>query len=149
MSDTTLNSIIGLVGVVIGWGLNRLTVTHTMKKQEFYKAAATFRLAFTDEIRILRNTFHPENMGSSFVLDTLTAASAKHENSFIAFRPYLSVKERRKFDDAWKDYRCPEGGDPASDPSPLIDYYGDGGLDLVIKMALEKMETLVRFAKHA
>ena len=87
MSDTILGSIIGLVGVVAGWGVNRLTVTCTMKKQEFYKAAATFRLAFTDEIRILRNAFHPENMDNSF--DTHREALAKHENACIAFRPYL------------------------------------------------------------
>jgi len=148
MSDTILGSIIGLVGVVVGWGVNRLTITCTMKKQEFYKAAATFRLAFTDEIRILRNTFHPENMDNSFVLDTLREALAKHENACIAFRPYLSVRERRKSDDAWKDYRCPEGGNPADDPSPLIDYYGDARLDLSIRMALEKMDNLMRFAKH-
>lgn len=148
MSDTILGSMIGLLGVIVGWGMNRLTATHTMKKQEFYKAAAAFRLAFIDEIRTLKNGFHPPNMADTFVQSTLSDAAAKHENACIAFSPYLSARQRRKFDEAWKEYCCPEGGNRAEDPSPFIDYIMETRVDLSIRMALEKIDKLMEFAKH-
>ena len=148
MSDTILGSMIALLGVIIGWVVNRLTATHTMKKQEFYKAAAAFRLAFINEIRTLKNVFHPENMADTFVQSTLSDASAKHENACIAFSPYLSARQRLEFGGAWKDYCCPEGGDRAEDPSPFIDYIKETRLDLSIRLALEKIDKLMKFAKH-
>jgi hypothetical protein len=36
--------------------LNRLTIGYTIKNQEFYKAAATFRVAFMDEISAFRSS---------------------------------------------------------------------------------------------
>ena len=148
MSDTILGSMIGLLGVIVGWGMNRLTVNHTMRKQEFYKAAAVFRLAFIDEIRILKTAFHPENMDDTFVQSMLSDASAKHENAYMAFSPYLSARQRRKFNEAWKDYCCPESGNRAEDPSPFIDYIRETRLDLSIRLALEKIDKLMEFAKH-
>ena len=121
MSDT-MGSIIGLLGVIVGWFFNRLTIRSTIKNQEFYKAAAAFRVAFTDEICTFRSALHPENMDDSFVKSTLTNAFVKHYKAYIAFRPYLSKRKQYRFDEAWKDFCCPEGGDTAELPSLFIDY---------------------------
>lgn len=147
MSDTILNSFVGLLGVTIGWFLNRLTVAHTIKKQEFYKAAAAFRVAFTDEIRTLRGAVHPETMEDSFVQSMLTNALVKHENAYITFSPYLSHRGQHRFDDAWRDYCCPEGGSIGELPSLFIDYYMETRLDVSINLALEKIGKLMEFAK--
>jgi hypothetical protein len=131
-----------LFGVVIGWLLNLCTVNHTVKKQEFYKAAATFRSAFTEEYRTLKAIVSPEDMSSNLVKTTLANAAAKHEIACILFRPYLSYKRKQRFDQAWKDYLCPEGGNVADLPSPYIDYCEIGP-----ELALEKLEKLMEFGK--
>ena len=147
MSDTIIGSVIGLFGVIIGWVLNRLTVAHTIKKQELYKAAAAFRVAFTDEIRTLRSAVHPETKEDSFVQSLLTEALVKHENAYIIFRSYLSHKKQYKFDVVWRSFCCPEGGSIEEQPSLFIDYLIETRLDESIKLALEKIEKLVEFAK--
>ncbi len=147
MSDTILGSIIGLLGVIVGWFVNRLTIGYTIKNQEFYKAAAAFRVAFTDEIRALKSALHPESIEDSFVKSMLTNALVKHEKAYITFRPYLSKRKQYRLDEAWKDYCCPEGGDIAELPSLFIDYYMETHLDVSIKLALEKIGKIMEFAK--
>ena len=147
ISDTIIGSVIGLLGVFVGWVLNRLTVGHTIKKQEFYKAAAAFRVAFTDEIRTLRSAVHPETMEDSFVQSLLTEASVKHENAYITFRPCLSHKKQYRFDAAWKSFSCPEGGSIEEEPRRFIDYLIETRLDESIKLALDKIDKLMEFSK--
>jgi hypothetical protein len=151
MSDTITASIVGvtgaLFGVTIGWLLNRWTVNHTVKQQEFYKAAAAFRAAFVDEYRVLRAVIRPEDVEDAFVQTTLTTAAAKHENACVLFRPYLSKKKKQQFDEAWKDYLVPEGSDMAELPSPFIDYYSESQHDVPIRLALEKLDKVMEFAK--
>ncbi len=151
MSDTIIAGAIGvsgtILGVVIGWLLNRLTVNHTVKQQEFYKAAAAFRAAFTDEYRTLKAVARPESVEDTFVQTTLANAAAKHENACVLFRPYLTGRKKQQFDQAWRGYLCPEGGDVAELPSPFIDYIQETRPDISIKLALEKLEGLMEFAK--
>lgn len=152
MSDTVIASVVGalsvLLSVWIGWLLNRWTVNHTVKQQEFYKAAATFRVAFTDEYRTLKAVVRPDDVANAFVQTTLANVAAKHENAFILFRPYLSEKGKRQFDQAWRDYLCPEGGEVAALPSHFIDYCAESPHDLEVslKLALEKLDRLMAFA---
>jgi len=151
MSDTIIASAVcvsgTILGVGIGWFLNRLTVNHTVKQHEFYKAAATFRAAFTDEYRTLKAVVRPEDEDDALVKTTLANAAAKHENACILFSPYLSDKRKQQFDQAWRDYVCPSGGDVAELPSSFIDYYQETRLDISIKLALEKLDRLMEFAK--
>lgn len=151
MSDTIIASAVGvsgtLLGVAIGWLLNRWTVTRTVKQQEFYKAAAAFRAAFTDEYRALKGIVRPEDVEDNFVQTTLANAAAKHENACILFLPYLSEKRKQQFDQVWRDYLYPEGGNVEELPSPFIDYYRESKLDISIKLALEKLDRLMEFAK--
>lgn len=104
MSDAIVASVVGvsgtLFGVAIGWLLNRWTVSHTVKQQEFYKAAAAFRAAFTDEYRALKAVVRPQDVEDTFVMNTLSTAVAKHENACVLFRPYLSDKRKQEFDRA-------------------------------------------------
>lgn len=150
MSDTVVASVVGvsgtLLGVTIGWLLNRWTVNGTVKRQEFYKAAA-FRMAFAEEYRALKAVVRPEGMEDTFVQDTLANAMAKHENACVLFRPYLSDKKKHEFDRAWKDYLVPEGGEVAELPSPFINYYSESRHEVCIGLALEKLDKLMEFAK--
>lgn len=150
MSDTIIASAVGvfgtILGVGVGWILNRLTVNHTIKQQEFFKAAVGFRTAFTDEYRTLKAVFRPENEDDSLVKTLLANAAAKHEKAYYMFRPYLSHKRQQQFDQAWIDYICPEGGDVASLPSPFIDYFQETQLDISVKLALNKLDKLMEFA---
>jgi hypothetical protein len=149
--DEIIASIVGvsgaLLGVVIGWLLNRSTVNHTIKQQEFYKAASAFRAAFTDEYRALKAVVRTEDIEDAFIQTTLANAAAKHEKACVLFRPYLTEKKKQQFDQAWQDYVCPEGGDVADLPSPFIDYYNETRPDVSIKLALEKLDRLMEFAK--
>jgi len=151
MSDAILASAIGvsgtILGILIGWLLNRLTVNHTVKQQEFYKAAAAFRAAFADEYRTLKAVVRPEDVEDGLVQTTLANAAAKHENACILFCPYLTGKRKQQFNQAWRDYVCPEGGDVAELPSPFIDYYQETRPDISIKLALKKLDRLMEFAK--
>ena len=151
MSDEIIASIVGvsgvLLGVWIGWLLNRLTVNHTIKQQEFYKAASAFRVAFTDEYRALKAVVRTEDIEDAFIQTTLANAAPKHEKACILFRPYLTEEKKQKFDQAWQDYVCPEGGDVADEPSHFIGYLNETQPDVSIKLALEKMDRLMEFAK--
>jgi hypothetical protein len=151
MSDAIIASIVGisgtLLGVAMGWLLNRWTVNHAVNQQEFYKAAAAFRAAFTDEYRALKTIVRPEDVENTFVQSTLANAAAKHENACILFRPYLSDKKKQEFDRAWKNYLIPEGGDLAELPSPFIDYYSESRDDAHIRLALDRLDKLMEFAK--
>ncbi|MCI5219275.1 MAG: hypothetical protein D3914_08815 [Candidatus Electrothrix sp. LOE2] len=151
MSETIVASVIGvsgtILGVVIGWLLNHRTMNSIVKRQEFYKAAAAFRVAFCDEYRTLRSIARPEEINDSFVMDTLSEAVAKHEKAYIMFRPYLTGKRMRDFDKAWHDYLVPKGGEVADLPKPFIDYYRESNYESCIKLALEKMDVLMEFAK--
>jgi hypothetical protein len=113
MSDTTAASAIGvsgsLLGVLIGWFLNRWTVKRTVKEQEFYKAAAAFRIAFADEYRTLKAVVRAEDVDDTFVQNMLANAEVKHGKAYVVFRPYLSNKKGRQLDAAWADYLSPEG----------------------------------------
>ena len=153
MSDTIVASVVGvsgaLLGVIIGWLLNQLTVNSTVKRQEFYKAAAAFRAAFSDEYRTLKAVARLGDIDDDFVVTTLSDAVAKHEKVCVLFRPYLSGKKTRDFDKAWKDYLVPEGGEIAEIPSPFIDYYRETNHESCIILAMEKIESLMEFAKPA
>ena len=146
MSDTIVGTILG---VVIGWLLNHCTANSIVKRQEFYKAAAAFRVAFVDEYRSLKSIARPEDIDDNFVMNMLSEAVAKHEKACIMFRPYLTGKQIRAFDKAWHDYLVPKGGEIADLPNPFIDYCCESNHESCIKLALEKMDVLMEFAKPA
>lgn len=147
MCDTIIAGALGLLGVGLGWLLNRLTVNHTVKQQEFYKAAAAFRAAFADEYRKLKAVVRPEDVEHDFVQTTLVNAEAKHANAKILFCPYLSDEKKRQFDQAWENYLCPNGGELAELPSPFCDYYSESKHDISIELALKKLDRLMEFGK--
>jgi hypothetical protein len=152
MSDTNIATAVGastaLLGIAIGWLLNLWTVNHTVKRQEFYKAAAAFRAAFIKEFRALKAVFHPEAVEPNFVMTTLLAAEVRHERAYLVFQPYLSKKSKRQFDIAWKEYRCPEGGEEAELPSTYNGYCRESQNDVsdCIKLVLAKLDRLMEFA---
>ena len=151
MSDTIISSVVGvsgtLLGVTIGWLLNRWTMNSTVKRQEFYKAAAAFRAAFSDEYIALKAVVRPEDVDDDFVMNILSKAKSKHEKACVLFRPYLSEKKIQEFEKAWNDYLVPDGGEIAELPSPFIDYYNESQHEVCIKLALEKLDKLMEFAK--
>ena len=85
-----------LFGVFIGAYISRVN----LKRQEFNKAAAEFRCAFTDEIRLVEESTMDTNFTKIFI-----AGYICHRNAVIRFQAYLSKGERTGIKKAW-DGHC-------------------------------------------
>ncbi len=97
----------GLGGVALGYFFANKTATNLLKRQEFAKASASFRCAFTKEIRLL-SIIHPNHSPGEFLktYDILTTAYVKHQNAVICFEPYLRNPCLTFFKTKWKEYCC-------------------------------------------
>ena len=86
---------------------NKLAINRiyeNIRATEFSKAAATFRCAFTHEIRILE-----ESTVDTDFIELFSAAYVRHRNAVIRFKPYLSKTERTEIEKAWQDHCYPKG----------------------------------------
>ncbi len=136
-----------LLGVGLGWGLNQLTIDRTVKHQEFYKAATSFRTAFIDEIHSLENELNNNKELAPFFASTLlTEAYPKQNKAYITFREYLNKETKFRFDKAWKEYLMPEGGVFKDSPSPFIDYGCEYDERISTKLALTQINKVLKFA---
>ncbi len=123
-----------LFGFLIG---HRLAIGRD-KRNEFSKAAATFRDAFLPEIIFLRHNANiPGSSASGDVGQKLSYGHLhRHLKAFEVFRDYLSTKKKAGLDKAWQKY-C---------------YNADNQKTLCFnqysrKVALERIEEILKFAK--
>jgi len=118
------------------------------RRHEFNKAAATFRSAFTDELRQLNDyAILPENINDDSVRKMLKSARTKHENACIQFKPYLEASKKDSFGKAWQEYCYPLGGDPKQMPGPFYEYFVNLSKTDAVNLAISKINGLLEFAK--
>jgi len=151
----------GIVGALLGaWTTYRLSIKLSqsahdnaidlMQLQEFNKAAAEFRNAFLYELIFLKhNACIPEGERTYTALNEFLFAGYVHRHlkAFEVFRNYLSSEERANIDKAWQGY-CHY--DIEGETEPDFTMYAEDiweGKDTK-KLALERIEEILKFAKH-
>jgi hypothetical protein len=136
----------GFGGAALGSFFANKTATGPMKRQEFAKSSASFRCAFTKEIRLL-SIIHPGHSGEfQKTYDMLKTAYIKHQNATIRFEPYLSVPCLTSFKTKWKEYCC---YDEKSKQAEFSDYKTGGSHTdelRVRNLAVLRIEALLKFA---
>jgi hypothetical protein len=93
MEPARIISLAGLT-MILFW-----TYLSIRRNRDLPKRRAAERLfeAFKDEIQDLSN-------GKGNTSHLLKEAFPRHESAYLHFRPYLSGKALRKYDEAWKEY---------------------------------------------
>jgi len=120
---------------------------------EFNKAAATFRDAFVEEIRLLsKDRGRRPSWGSSennkTAYDIVESVISKHESAYISFRHYISRSKRKGFDLAWYQYAEPNKDTVPSKPFIEYDSLGEPQKEKELKkMVLHRIEILLNYAK--
>lgn len=111
------SGIIGVLGTVLGvliggpityyYAKILIQETHKssldiMQRQEFNKAAATFRIAFVEVVRLFRQENSIKDMTvNQIITDTVLV---EQEKAKILFEPYLRNSELTSFNKAWEEY---------------------------------------------
>ena len=142
---TCLGAIIGIVGTY----LVAIRIAH---RQDFNKAAAIFRSAFIEEKRLLSQRHTYDVVTKKGVYDILKAAIIRHEKAMIRFREYLTEREKRCFDKAWKEYYSEgEANYCLCDYETKFDEKtGKPDLEFekgLMKLALTRIDELLKFTK--
>jgi hypothetical protein len=130
-----------------------IQVTHNnaidlMRRQEFNKAAATFRVAFLPELIYLK---HNARIDGALISDGLNVFLShgyfhRHLKAFNIFSAYLSPKEREGINTAWQEY-CHY--DIEGETEPHWAMYAEkirDGRDTK-ELALERIEKILKFAE--
>jgi len=156
MTDTILASIIAgslglggaILGVFIGWLLNEQTIDRTVKKQEFAKAAISFRLAFLELLLLLKENIKPKEF-TDFP-SYLVAMYHEHAAAIITFTACLDKAGIERINKAWFHYKFPNGiakDEEDKKAFPLEDYahMPKGKAE---RVALEKIENLLSVGNH-
>jgi hypothetical protein len=104
MEPTRIISLAGLT-MILFWIYLSIRRNRDLPKR---RAAERLFEAFKDEIQDLSN-------GKGNTSHLLKEAFPRHESAYLHFRPYLSGKALRKYDEGWKEY-C-RGLDKISSPS--------------------------------
>lgn len=137
-----------LIGIIIG---HRLTLGRD-KRQEFNKAATSFREAFLPELTYLEHNANTGNLGSSNDLCEILLAGYvnRHLNAYQIFREYLSNREKVKFEKAWRKF-CYHQDEPSvlffEQYSWKIQGTGKGKEKYYKQLALERLNELLKFSK--
>jgi hypothetical protein len=107
--------IISLAGLTMIFFWVYLSIRRNRDLPKRHAAERLFE-AFKEEIQDLSN-------GKGNTSHLLKAAFPRHESAYLYFRPYLSGKTLRKYDEAWKEFcRCrDEISSPTGEP------YSGGG----------------------
>lgn len=91
----------GLIGILAGHYLTK----SRSDEESFNKAAAEFRCAFTDELRLVADSTIDTDFEKIF-----NEAYIRHYNALIRFQAYLSERDRNEIEKAWKEH-CKEHDD--------------------------------------
>jgi hypothetical protein len=150
-----------LLGVWIGSLLSKSTshaaiqATHQnaldlIQRQEFNKAAANFRVTFTNELTYFKDIVDYDKYSTvteDEIIKRLESTVIAFNNACILFRCYLTESQLVGFDNAWKEYCHPQGGEPKQMPGPFLEYFVDDPPHKSLPLIIEKMEKLLSFAK--
>jgi len=110
------------------------------RRKEFNQAATDFQCAFLEAKQKLRDD--PKADWSS-ILDSKVLL--EHERAYFRFKPFLSDKDRRRFDDAWNIYfsHRPHPGDRYPPEKRPEDWDNEKNC----KSFLEQIDNLLDYAK--
>ena len=110
--------IAALVGAVVGGLLTYKTSINISRRQEFNKAAASFREAFMPERLALDIHHAPEENEHKTAYEIIEPAIQKQTEAMFRFAHYLPWWQRRGFIKAWDGYAhdSPPGGDEPDTP---------------------------------
>lgn len=157
MEEKMENIVAAIIGAIcagwIAWFITKRNTDRTIlatfalnRIQERRKAIAEFRLAFLDLLLFLKEDIKPKEftdfhsfLGSSFT---------HHAAAIIKFTPYLDRTGIRRINEAWFDYKFPNGiaeGKENKEAFPLHDYTYISEPE---KVALEKIENLLSVGSH-
>ena len=137
-----------IVGTLIGAIIGNRNAISLNKIVEFNKAAATFRSAFTSELRELKTIIkYDMEIVEDDITKMLGSSAIKFENACIIFRPYLKKSKRICFNNAWKEYCHPQGGDPKKVPGPFYEYFVNKNNNDAVNLIIDKIEKMIGFAK--
>jgi hypothetical protein len=137
-----------IIGTLLGAWITYRNALEIQKVTEFNKAAALFRTTFTDELRELKRLIEYDKVISEDkVLQMLNSCRTKFDNACINFRPYIIQSQKVRFDNAWREYCHPQGGDPKQMPDPYLEYFIDIPIHDSITLIIEKIEKLLWFAE--
>ena len=118
--------LLGLIGSSFGAWLAYLFAGRKRRKEEFQKAAISFRNAFLPEYFYLKYDTRIDGAESSDDLCEFLRAGyiKRHLKEFETFRRHLKSGKRKKFEKAWREYcHYDVEGDP---DRPFFEmYHGD------------------------
>lgn len=127
--------------------------TDLLRRQEFNKASTRFSNAFLPELIFLKHNAKISGCGSSNDLHEFLLAGYihRHLEAIETFRSYLLTKERMDIDKAWQKY-CHHPDNPEI---LYFEQYSikstnkirNSEIDLK-KIALARIETIIKFAEH-
>lgn len=136
--DSSLIAVAGtLLGVLLGaWLTYRFAAVLANDAAKRF-AGVKLREAFAPE---LAKFSQPDRLNMIISIDILENAFDKHQIAVNEFRFYLTGKELKAFDRAWRDYYCA--------PDNQVDFSRYLGGAEEMKEALTRMEAIVAFTKH-
>ncbi len=146
MKDSAIIAgIFTIIGVTLGAFITYFFSIKISKRQEFNKAASSFRKAFTKEIRLLSS---PYTEGNEIAIDIIRKAIVRHENAAILFRDYLGSKNIPCFNKAWSKYSEPNKYKVPSEAFIEYDSLGNKEKEDNIRMCIiHRINELLKFAK--
>ena len=156
LGSFSLGAIAG--GIVIGIANHYLSKSRNKEEREiteFNKAAAIFRDVFLPETTYLKHHANIGGLGNSNRFhEMLRTAYLRQLKALEIFKDYLSVADRESIYCAWDEYCHPKG--VPTDENEKRDFrFNDymsieerEGTDKAKEVALQKIEEILRFAKH-
>ncbi|MBU4462613.1 MAG: hypothetical protein KKB05_01545 [Proteobacteria bacterium] len=127
----------GIVGAILGAYIGYYFSTRLINRQDFNKAAAEFRNAFTNQLNVLKSNVNSGRGDTSNIGEYLRAHYVGyHLSTFEVFRNYLTPKERVSIDSTWKEY-C-----------NFNQYSDKNNQEAMRKLALKNLKDVLKFAKH-
>ena len=126
-----------IIGALIGGFTGYYFSTRLINRQDFNKAAAEFRNAFTNQLNVLKSDVNSGRGDTSNIGEYLRAHYVGyHLSAFEVFRNYLTPKERISMDSMWKEY-C-----------NFNQYSDKNNQEAMRKLALKNLNYVLKFAKH-
>jgi hypothetical protein len=118
-----------------------------MRRQEFNKAAADFRVAFLPELIYLKHNAMIKDSASTNDLNVFLSSAYinRHLIAFEIFKSYLSTEDRIGIDEAWKEY-C--HFDIEGETDAYFAMYAEDTIDKknTKVLALARIEKILKFA---
>jgi hypothetical protein len=143
--------LLGIIGTSFGAWLAHFFSERRRRKEEFNKAAATFRAAFLPVLIFLKHDANIGNIGSTDDLSTVLQFGYihRHLKALEVFKNHLSAQERADIDKVWKQY-CYNKDNPEI---LFFEQYFTGigsksEKEAKKTLALERIADIIKFAKH-